>query len=137
MVKGCTKCIVRMTHNKGGAMFDFAILQRMTFKAWIKLVGDIHEQYSGWDVRDALKVFKLYCDMYAEKFGKEPPHLTQKAVDWIISELPFCDDLVFDPDDYGLMLEKYFDTRFEACNYSLAHFMSGEIRLNRYYETLF
>lgn len=42
-----------------------------------------------------------------------------------------------EPEDYPDMIDAYFRQRFENCNYSIAHFMSGNIRVLRYYEELY
>ena len=57
----------------------------------------------------------------------------------ICKERECCGDMVdgLTLEDYEKMMDAYFKQDFPNCDYSLAHFMSGDIRLVRFYEACY
>lgn len=120
--------------------FDQKILDRSIDKACRENeVEDVKERES---IREIIYFF------YREYFystGREHPRLNQKVMNKCVRKLIdgtdiICDGINMDGDGvefYKAMIEKYFNTRFKNCNYALPHFMSDEIRNNRYYETMY
>ena len=49
----------------------------------------------------------------------------------------YSDEVDILPNDYPALIEAYFSQDFKNCDYSIAHFMSGDIRALRYYEALY
>ena len=41
------------------------------------------------------------------------------------------------PEDYRVLIDKYFETTFNNCDYRINHFFSRDIRTNRFYEELY
>ena len=120
--------------------FDQKILDRSIDKACREnRVEDVKERES---IREIIYFF------YREYFystGREHPRLNQEVMNKCVRKLIdgtdiICDGIDMDGDGvefYKAMIEKYFNTRFKNCNYALPHFMSDEIRNNRYYETMY
>lgn len=54
-------------------------------------------------------------------------------------EQEYCGDMIegLTLEDYENMMDVYFKQYFPNCDYSLAHFMSGDIRLMRFYEACY
>ena len=120
---------------------DFNIVKRQIINEYLKLYGDIRKDDT-WSLENCIAIFDYYYKLYECTFGVEHPHITNKTVRDIIEKLPFlssdCNG-VYDitPEDYPVMIEAYFTQAFQNCNYSISHFMSGDIRNLRYYETLY
>lgn len=120
---------------------DFIIVKRQVIKEYLNIYGDIRKDDT-WSLENCISVFEYFYDLYEGTFGVEHPHISNKTVRDIIEKFPFlsseCNG-VYDltPEDYPVMIESYFTQAFQNCNYSISHFMSGEIRSLRYYETLY
>ena len=122
---------------------DFDIVKRQIIQEYLKLYGWINET-DEWSLRECIEVFEYFYTRYYEVFGSEHPHLSNRTISNIIMSLPYCTaedqhETMYDftPDQYPEMIDAYFSQDFPNCNYSIAHFMSGEIRMMRFYETLY
>lgn len=120
------------------------IVNRQIIIQYIDLYGsDRYEEE--WSLADCLDVFTYFYQQYSERIGQNHPRMKNKTIRDIITRFPYIDDEKLDnreynitPDEYYTLIDAYFDQDFsEDCNYSMAHFMSGRIRLLRYYEELY
>ena len=84
--------------------------------------------------------FKYYC-----RFNIEHPRLNNGTMDSCVEQLigssdnGIVGDLLSDVDrvDYKQMIDKYFETWFDNCDYHLPHFVASNIRELRYYEAVY
>ena len=121
---------------------DFNIVKRQIIREYLKLYGNDGRD-STWSLESCLNVFRYYYRRYRQIFDVDHPHLSDKTIGKIIEALPYAnrpdyyDEIELLPEDYPALIEAYFAQDFDRCNYSIAHFMSGDIRALRYYETLY
>ena len=91
------------------------------------------------DCSPYIDIIKYYYSIYEKTFGWEHPRLSAKAMDSVIDSFLSCSDnldgLEYDPDAYYAMIDRHFQTQYENCDYNICHFMSEEVRNNRFYET--
>ena len=93
-----------------------------------------------WDIADTIDVFEYFFQQYEERFGCYHPRLTNESVLEAIQKLPSdpANNLEFMPEDYPQLIDAYFRTDFNRrTDHSLMHFLSGDIRMLRYYEALY
>lgn len=93
-----------------------------------------------WSLQDCFDVFSYYFSEYYEIFGKIHPKMRTVTIRKILERL----DTVHTRDgeghalyanEYPEIIDLYFDQVFSPdCDYSMAHFTSGDIRLLRCYE---
>ena len=145
---------------------DFNIVKRQIIGEYIALYGSDRKDEQ-WNLGNVLNVFRYYYRYYMDAIKKDHPKLTNKAIRDIIIKLPYTveiqgeedvdalyeayqkgsekgycpiDDLALielSPEEYPLLIQGYFQQNFDGCNYSISHFMSGNIRTMRFYETLY
>lgn len=118
---------------------DFNIVKRQVIGEYLKLYGGDRKGQQ-WSMLDCLNVFRYYYALYKLTFGEDHPKLSNKTIQRIIADFPRTNDIYeyeFEPKDYPAMIKAYFNTGFEGCDYSIAHFMSGNIRTMRFYEELY
>ena len=125
---------LRSARPRGIKMFDFDVVVRQIRKAY-------SQTNCSWSLIDVIKVFKKFYMGYEEAFGMPHPHMKTETIRTIITDLPYINDeygaIDVSPDCYDAMISSYFRTEFSKCNYSMAHFMSGDIRLMRFFEELY
>lgn len=97
------------------------------------------ESPSSWSLEDCLELFEDYFQEYQMRTGHAHPHMKTETIRNIISGLEWVEDCFgrwysLDPEDYPEIISAYFEQDFPGCNYSMAHFMSGSIRINRCFE---
>ena len=121
---------------------DFTIVKRQIILEYIDLYGSDRED-STWSLEACINVFRYFYRQYSRIFSYEHPRLSNNTIRRIIEDFPYLydDDMERDfdisPDMYPAMIDGYFNQDFEACDYSIAHFMSGKIRLLRFFEELY
>ena len=97
-----------------------------------------NSDYCAWSIEDCISLFDLFYRLYYLYKGCNHPHLSVNTVQNILPRIDCIEDSfhTFFPslNDYEEIITSYFNTRFENCNYSISHFMSGSIRINRCYE---
>lgn len=113
--------------------FDFGVVRRQIIKAY--RLSDLNSSRT-WSLETVMGIFEYFYDKYEAVFGVGHPHLRTETILTIINSLPSCDDLDFEPDFYQDMIDNYFEQTFVRCNYSMPHFMSGDVRLYRAYEAM-
>lgn len=117
---------------------DFEIVITQIVNQYAELYG-LDENCQPWSVKDCVKVFNYFYKRYKATQRKQHPKLSNRTIQSIIENLPFCalqngDYIDLYPEDYIYLIDSYFKTPFKSCNYSLAHFMSGDIRAYRLLE---
>lgn len=104
--------------------------------SWIyRTVDAAHFTYE-----DCMCVFRLYSEAYTDFTGNKHPVPSYKQIAAIIEKMPFADtdgEIPLSPEDYEVLIPAYFLVRFPGCDYRISHFFAGDIRENRYYETLY
>lgn len=113
--------------------FDPSILEKQIIKSC--------QAYDIQDCSPYIDIIRYYYSVYEKTFGNEHPRLSTKAMDSVIdSFLCSCDNLdglEYDPDAYYAMIDRHFQTQYQDCDYNICHFMSEEVRNNRFYETCY
>lgn len=112
--------------------------------------GDVRAEYEvvkaqqdyPYSLVDVLAVFDLYFSAYEQRRGERHPSLKRKQIRDAILALPYSDDVrigpaSIEPEDYPYLIEAYFKSAFKNCDYRLPHFLSGNIRKLKYYETCY
>lgn len=93
------------------------------------------------DCSPYIDINKYYYSRYEKTFGREHPRLSAKAMDSVIDSFLSCSDnldgLEYDPEAYYAMIDRHFQTKYQDCDYNICHFMSKEVRNNRFYETCY
>ena len=118
---------------------DFNIVKRQIILEYLKQNGSDHEG-EVWSLGDCISVFRHYYQTYVNTFRRDHPHISNETVSRIIEALPRIPDeygatlIELEPEDYKVLIDAHFKTKYPQCNYSIAHFMSGKIRLLRYYK---
>jgi len=132
-IKGLKGAELKQSHTVSKAPFNPSILEKQIIKSC--KAHDIQ------DCRPYIDIIRYYYSVYEKTFGKEHPRLSTKAMDSVIdSFLCSCDNLdglEYDPDAYYVMIDRHFQTQYQDCDYNICHFMSEEVRNNRFYETCF
>ena len=83
------------------------------------------------------KIVDYYYLKYEELTGNQHPIINQEAMDRVVENIcthPLVNVYV---DDYKLMIDKHFKTKYEDCDYNICHFASEGILSNRFYETCY
>lgn len=113
--------------------FDPSILEKQIIKSC--------RTYDILDCSPYIDIIRYYYSVYEKTFGKEHPGLSTKAMDSVIDSF-LCssdnlDGLEYDPDAYYATIDRHFQTQYQDCDYNICHFMSEEVRNNRFYEKCF
>jgi len=132
-------CSTSSASRGTSSTFDFSILEKQIRKCY-------DEDYTTMSIDDVIEVFRYFTSCHSEYCGFEHPKLTNKTVTDIIERISSCGDMGFDLelDSYYAMIDFYWtqakNRNFKGnerttINYSIAHFMSDEIRTNCFYKT--
>lgn len=120
-----------------------AIVKRQIIMEYIDLYnGDRYGET--WSLEDCINIFTYFYQRYSDIFGQDHPRMRNKSIRKILEDFPYIDDeelrnrdFDLSPDEYPTLIDAYFAQDFPDCDYSMLHFMSGKIRLLRYYEELY
>ena len=114
-------------------MFDFDIFSRQVIKAFR------NGNHNGKNMKFSLVVCKYYFKTYRKHTGREHPPLKQEHIERILDALHYHDDLLdgLNSGDYAKMIDKHFKTEYDGGDYNILHFLSGDIRIHRFYEGLY
>ena len=117
-------------------LFDF---ERITISAKLAYRRCGEGAYS---LEEVLHVFRYYFETYELIFDEAHPAIRIAQIARIIDCMPFIFDggkmIDISPDEYETIIDQHFNTKYMAgCDYNINHFFSGDIRENRYYETLY
>lgn len=117
-------------------LFDFERFSISVKLAYRRCGGSVYS------IDEVLEVFRYYFETYEIVFNEAHPVINIVQVSRIIDRMPYIttdDDTGADAittEDYETIIDQHFVTRYAACDYNINHFFSGDIRKNRYYETL-
>ena len=102
---------------------------------------------TGYDVLDKWYEYERYLRvalayLRAQKMKKDfndPTNLLSKVSSDIMqtARTAMNFESPLEAEDYRTLIPAYFLIDFQNCDYGISHFFSGEIRMNRYYETLY
>lgn len=84
-------------------------------------------------------IIRRYFEEYKNRFNKSHTPLSNTSMIGVIERLSgaLCDLDYIGKDDWDVLIEKHFDTKYEDCDYNVCHFASNEILNNRFFETLY
>ena len=104
-----------------------------------QIIKAYDENPGSWSLEDCLELFEYYFQEYQMRTGHAHPHMKTETIRRIISGLDSVEDCFgraypLELEDYPEIISAYFEEDFPSCNYSMAHFMSGSIRINRCFE---
>lgn len=93
---------------------------------------------SNWTEEDYVDFFCIFFRLHKWKVGSDHYNIPTKRLIGIMEELSYVTDehghiIEIFPEDSEAIICQYFRTEFD-CDYSIYHFMSGNIRLYRLYE---
>lgn len=98
----------------------------------------VEELYEYDSILSLIDYFQL---LYKHYLNKDHPRLSFEQWEHVISGLltdltdEYGGDCEIDVEAESEMMKSYFEVKFNNCNYSLLHYISGDIRKLRYYET--
>lgn len=112
--------------------FSFDILDKQIEIVMETIAGG---SIGNFDTDDIKQFFRMYYD-YGWQIRKiKPTRLKNEQIEKIVNTICYINEVDFYPtlDDYKLILVDYFTTDFPNCDYSINHFISGDVLLMRYY----
>lgn len=114
-------------------LFDFERFTTSAKLAYRRIDG------CAYSLDDVLQVFRYYFETYEYITDEAHPIISVNQIARIIEKMPTIenDQLIIAPDDYELMIDQHFVTKYAHCDFNINHFFSGVIRDLRYYETLY
>lgn len=113
------------------------------FEKFAKVTASVYPQ-SIYSLQDALHVFGYYFEQYEKHMGKPHPPIRASQIVRICQDMPYinqedkggyCEDV--SPEDYRVLIDKHFTTKYRHCDYNINHFFSGKIRLMRWLEEFY
>lgn len=115
-------------------------------KVFSKLAAQEYEKIAQgggypYSLEEVLSVFNTFFTSYEQYMGEKHPALKREQIKNIIEAMPYTDDVHhsvqdIEPEFYEEMIDAYFNSNFENCDYRISHFMAGNIRMMRIYETI-
>lgn len=117
--------------------------QAINWRSFKKLAEEAYEEAeSDFTLEECLEVFEYFFACYQQHTGRAHPPLKKEQIINIIEKMPYITSEthgMFDtgPENYTILIDKYFETPFNNCDYRINHFFSGDIRTNRFYEELY
>lgn len=119
--------------------FSYGILEKQIVKCLNEL--GYSETEDRETVKNVIHIVEYYYDAYENTFGETHPVISNKAMsgmlDRLVSGSEKTSDYRFDTEVYEALIDKHFRTQYKNCDYNICHFMTEEIRNNRFYETLY
>ena len=110
-------------------MFDFEILKRQIIFQYPKC-----KEFTVYSIGEVIAFCELFLDYHERYCRFSHPRMSNDSVAWVICNVSADDENDYSISDYMEMIPKYFETHFEDCDYSMIHFLSGDIRKMRFYE---
>lgn len=117
-------------------VYDYQKLLRYCQNAYYELYqGNKMDDFS-----DTFRVIRYFFNKYyVYRHIPHPMIITSKMIEQLHEENfdsnGRCEYIPFDRDTYFGLIDQYFETDFtQDCDYNINHFLSGDVRLFRYYE---
>jgi len=87
------------------------------------------------DTNDIKEFFRMYYNYGGHMRNIEPAKLKNEQIEKIIDCISYIDEVDYNPtlDDYKKIIIDYFNQDFPNCDYSINHFVSGDVLLMRFY----
>ena len=101
----------------------------MTFEEQLELA--YAESHCAFSYEKALQVFCYYFYTFEQYSRRKHPRLSTAKLTELLDRID--GDGLFTAEDYPVMIEAYFNTKFN-CDRNICHFFSGQIRELRFYE---
>ena len=131
--KGLKGAELKQSRTATTSPFNPSILEKQIMKSC--------KAHGVQDFRPFADIISYYYGAYKRTFGQEHPRLSARAMDSVInsflSSSDNLDGLEYDPAAYHAMIDRHFQTQYQDCDYNICHFMSEEVRNNRFYETCY
>lgn len=121
--------------------FDFEILYKQLDICY-KDLTDAFESME-YTAKEYKNIFTYFYRCYLNNFGTHHPMLSNENIKSVMIKLPYVeleehDEILVDIDGNISMIDYYFGQDFGSnCNYSILHYVSGDIRKYSYYKTLY
>lgn len=113
-------------------MFDFESFTRIVKLAYRRCGG------SSYTLPEVLQVFRYYFVTYELIFEQPHPFINVSQAAGIIEKMPRTrNGIPLVPEEYEVIIDQHFITKYRCCDYNINHFFSGQIRDLRYYETIY
>ena len=97
-----------------------------------------------YSLEDALSVFRYYFEKYEKYTGRPHPPINASQIVRIAQNIPWIEienwgaySEYVAPEDYRVLIDKHFATKYRRCDYNINHFFSGKIRLMRWLEEFY
>ena len=140
-----TETTTEITSLKGYKGSDSSPLVEFSFDILDKQIEKIMNSISNngvignLDTNDIKEFFRMYYNYGGHIRNIEPTKLKNEQIEKIIDCISYIDEVDYNPslDDYKKILIDYFNQDFPNCDYSINHFVSGDVLLMRYYNLQF
>lgn len=115
----------------------FAIVRRQ----WVRLANE-RDGLFPFTMNDCVSVFRYFFEAFKHFRGEDHPLINTEQVKTIIEEMPYVTNEHFEEIIdipvcfYPPMIDRYFKTKYENCDYRINHFFSGRIRELKFYECM-
>lgn len=114
--------------------FNFDIVRKQIVTAYR------NGSYLPWSSQDFIRVFEWFYGMYVTRRGRWHPALKTTTIARVMALLvEDVNGVRYSPEDYleSDLFDCYFMTQFiEGCDYSIVHFVSGDVRHYKTFEAV-
>lgn len=112
-------------------VFNFDILKKQISKSL-----DHNNVYDSYSRTEITNIIVYFYRRYRDYFGVDHPCINQSCMDNVVCDLLSDPSGVSDlsTEYYAPIIDQYFETEL-SCDYRIMHFMSGQVREFRNYET--
>lgn len=111
------------------------------FDTFSRIAGSVYDEGNIYSLEECLGVFRCYFENYEKFRGRPHPPIKASQISRIMQIMPYetpyyirCSMPDIVPEEYPLLIQLHFKTRYRGCDYNINHFFAGDIRLMRRYE---
>lgn len=125
------KVLKGATPSRSTSIFNWDILKK-------QIMGSCN-RVSTIETKSYIDIIEYYYQTYMDTFCEEHPRLSSTAMDSVVSAIQCGTEMVdgADVEAYHAMIDQHFKTQYQDCDYNICHFMSEDIRNNRFYESCY